>query len=336
MLTKTEVGWDKFLSYFDLGKMSYEEVRSLILPGSPRIYLVGASRSMRRLKSGTIPELSPRPFRRQRAISSRRVLAFCGYNVLIFNHFEPAEEVLLEGVHIGDSILDTVGENSPAMDNIMEAEMEAVILDMDGVLVDSEPLHLEATNRVLAAFGEELSEADSHAFLGRDDRDLFEELKVRFSLTDSVSDLISAREGAVLDLIREGIVPRPGVPELIVGLKMRGYLMAVASSSFRAVVSAMLDELGLARSFDAIVTGEDVERGKPEPDIFLAAAETLGVEPAECLVFEDALHGVRAALAAGMTAVAVRTRENHHIPFEEAFRVYDGFERFDWALLDDR
>lgn len=214
--------------------------------------------------------------------------------------------------------------------------MDAVILDMDGVLVDSEPLHLNATNRVLAAFGEELTQDDSHVFLGKDDRDLFEDLKARFGLPDNVPALIDARERAVLALIGEGVVPRPGVPELIVGLKMRGYLMAVASSSFRPVVDAMLDELGLARSFDAVVTGDDVDRGKPAPDIFLEAARKLGVKPAECLVFEDAMHGVHAAVAAGMTVVAVRTRENHHIAFEEAARVYDGFERFDWALLDDR
>lgn len=207
---------------------------------------------------------------------------------------------------------------------------------MDGVLVDSEPLHLNATNRVLAAFGEELTQDDSHVFLGKDDRDLFEDLKARFGLPDNVPALIDARERAVLALIGEGVVPRPGVPELIVGLKMRGYLMAVASSSFRPVVDAMLDELGLARSFDAVVTGDDVDRGKPAPDIFLEAARKLGVKPAECLVFEDAMHGVHAAVAAGMTVVAVRTRENHHIAFEEAARVYDGFERFDWALLDDR
>ena len=214
--------------------------------------------------------------------------------------------------------------------------MDAVILDMDGVLVDSEPLHLEAINQVLATLGEKLSHHEAQAFLGRDDRDLFQELIARFGLAEKASELIAAKERALLDLIGEGVVPRPGVPELIVGLKMRGYLAAVASSSFRPVVDAMLDELGLMRSFDAVVTGDEVDRGKPAPDIFLEAAERLGVEPAQCLVFEDAPHGVRAAVAAGMTAVAVRTRENHHFVFEEAQRVFDGFERFDWALLDDR
>jgi HAD superfamily hydrolase (TIGR01509 family) len=123
---------------------------------------------------------------------------------------------------------------------------------------------------------------------------------------------------------------------LIVGLKMRGFPLALASSSPRAVVDAMLEELGLAGSLDVVVTGDDVDRGKPDPDIFLLAARRLGVDPAECLVFEDSLHGIKAARTAGMTPVAVRTRENHGIEFHEAARIYDGFERFDWALLDDR
>jgi len=121
-----------------------------------------------------------------------------------------------------------------------------------------------------------------------------------------------------------------------VGLKMRGYPLALASSSPRAVVDAMLEELGLSRSFDAVIAGNDAARGKPAPDIFLLAARRLGVDPAKCLVFEDTLHGVAAARAAGMVPVAVRTRENLDIEFEGAARVYDGFERFDWAFLDDR
>lgn len=214
--------------------------------------------------------------------------------------------------------------------------MEAVILDMDGVLVDSEPLHLEATNRILASRGHELTESESHAYLGQDDRALFDALRERFGMEDSTEALIEERVRVVLELIEAGVVPRPGVPELIVGLKMRGYPMALASSSFRTVVDAMLEALGLERSFDVVVTGEDVERSKPAPDIFLEAARRLGMEPTECLVFEDAPHGVAAARAAGMTVVAVRTRENHHFAFEDAARVYDGFERFDWEFLDGR
>jgi HAD superfamily hydrolase (TIGR01509 family) len=214
--------------------------------------------------------------------------------------------------------------------------MEAVILDMDGVLVDSEGLQLQAANTVLGRFGVRISEEENVRYLGMDDPAFFAALKETHGFDASIEELIAARTGEMLELIGKGVLPRPGVPELIVGLKMRGYPLALASSSPRAVVDAMLEELGLAGSLDVVVTGDDVDRGKPEPDIFLLAARRLGVEPAECLVFEDSLHGVRAARAAGMTPVAVRTRENHNIEFREAARVYDGFERFDWAFLDDR
>jgi len=214
--------------------------------------------------------------------------------------------------------------------------MEAVILDMDGVLVDSEPLHLEAANKILAVYGVELSEAENAAYLGMDDVDFFSALKANFGLQENLDDLVSARQQAVIALIREGVVPRPGVPELIVGLKMRGLPMALGSSSPRVVVEAMLDELGLANSFNAVVTGDDVAGGKPAPHIFLLAAQRLGVAPADCIVFEDSLHGLRAARDAGMTPLAVRTRENCHLELHDAERVYDGLDRFDWAYLEDR
>jgi len=214
--------------------------------------------------------------------------------------------------------------------------MEAVILDMDGVLVDSEGLQLEAANAVLARFDVRLSEEENARYLGMDDQAFFAALRETFGLDASVDDLAAAREAEMVALIMKGVVPRPGVPELIVGLKMRGYPLALASSSPRAVVDTMLEELGLSRSFDTVIAGNDVTRGKPAPDIFLLAARRLGVDPGKCLVFEDSLHGVAAARAAGMTPVAVRTRENLDIEFQEAARVYDGFERFDWANLDDR
>jgi HAD superfamily hydrolase (TIGR01509 family) len=214
--------------------------------------------------------------------------------------------------------------------------MEAVILDMDGVLVDSEPLHLAAANKVLARFDVELSDEENNQYLGLDDPSFFAALKKRFGLDEEVESLAAAREAEVLELIGKGVVPKEGVPELVAGLKMRGYAMALASSSPRPVVEAMLRELGLDRVFDAVVTGDDVEDGKPAPDIFLRAAQELGVKPEQCLVIEDALHGVRAARAAGMLPLAVRTRENFGVEFSEAERVYDGLDRFDWAFLDDR
>lgn len=213
--------------------------------------------------------------------------------------------------------------------------MQAVILDMDGVLVDSEPLQLLAANAVLGRFGFELSEEENAAYLGMDDAAFFSAVIEKHGLDADPAALSAEREKEVLALIEKGVLPQPGVPELIAGLKMRGYPMAVASSSPRAVVDAMLAELGVDRSMDAVVTADDVERGKPAPDLFLLAAEKLDVDPAECMVIEDALHGVRAARAAGMVPIAVRTRDNFAFDFSEAERVVDGLERFDWALLDE-
>lgn len=214
--------------------------------------------------------------------------------------------------------------------------MEAVIFDMDGVLVDTEPLHLEAANEILERFGVRLAPEENTAWLGLDDTDFFIALKEKYGIEESVDSLASAREKRAIELIRRGLVLQPGVAELVVGLKMRGYPMALASSSTRAVVDAVLEEVGLQRSFDAVVCADDVVKAKPDPAIFLVAAERLGVVPSGCLVIEDAPLGVEAAAAAGMAVAAVVTRENFEADFSGALRVLNGLDRFDWTLLDDR
>jgi len=227
-----------------------------------------------------------------------------------------------------------ISGREPAL--IGESAMDAVILDMDGVLVDSEPLHLEAANRVLNRYGAELTEDENTLYLGLDDADFFREMKEKFSIDESVEALSEAREELVLEMIGKGVVPQPGVPELITGLKMRGFLLAVASSSSGPVVKTMLEELGLLNSLDAVVSGDEVEQGKPAPHIFILAADRLGVERPACLVVEDSVNGIKAARAAGMTPVAVRTRDNFRVDLAGAERVFDGLARFDWSILGER
>ena len=214
--------------------------------------------------------------------------------------------------------------------------MEAVIFDMDGVLVDTEPLHLEAVNEVLDRFDVALTPEENAAWLGLDDRRFFEAVTRKHGIEAGAASLAAEREKRVIDLIQGGLVLQPGVTELVVGLKMRGFPMALASSSSRAVVDAVLGEVGLERSFDAVVCADDVEEAKPDPALFLLAAERMDVPPSDCLVIEDAPHGVEAARAAGMAVVAVVTRDNFEADFGAVLRVLNGLDRFDWSLLDDR
>jgi HAD superfamily hydrolase (TIGR01509 family) len=183
---------------------------------------------------------------------------------------------------------------------------DAVIFDMDGVLVDSEPTHFATTNGVLASRGVALSQAEYDRCIGMDERAFFALLVECFQLKESADVLAKERVAAsLIHLAEHPLPPLPGVLELLHSLQAEGKRLALASSAMRRQINLILDQLGAGRVFAAVVSKDDVELGKPAPDLFVEAARRLGVEPAECLVLEDAALGVQAAVSAGMTAVAL-------------------------------
>ena len=182
---------------------------------------------------------------------------------------------------------------------------DAVIFDLDGVLVDSEPLHFQAVNEVLAEEGRRLTESEYLSYIGVADE--WADLIRRKGLRHAPAHYRARYHEAVLRALRRPLHPQPGVVELLDGARARGLKVGLASSSRREWVAATLAALGLSDRFDAVISGEMVARGKPAPDIFLLAAERLGVPPERCLVLEDAPAGVAGAGAAGMAVVAVRT-----------------------------
>ena len=183
---------------------------------------------------------------------------------------------------------------------------EAVVFDMDGVLVDSEPLHYATTNAVLGRRGAQLGPADYDGLRGLTDVALFERLAARFGLRERAEALAAERVGAVLiRMAEEPLLPTDGALECLVWLKADGLRLALASSATRAQVDLVVDRLGIRRLLETTVSAGDAARGKPHPDLFLKAAERLRVAPGACLVVEDAVLGVVAAAAAGMEAVAL-------------------------------
>jgi HAD superfamily hydrolase (TIGR01509 family) len=180
-----------------------------------------------------------------------------------------------------------------------------VIFDMDGVLVDSEPVNFTAMDRVLTAHGLRYSESDDRRFRGRRNADFFAELRQAHPHLPGGETLERALTETLVDLVRAGCVPRPGVPEVLHRLGERGYRLALASSAVPPVIAATLQALGVRPLFETTVSGADVPRGKPAPDIFLESARRLRLPPAHCLVIEDSRNGMLAALAAGMACVVV-------------------------------
>lgn len=180
-----------------------------------------------------------------------------------------------------------------------------MLFDMDGVLVDSEPLHLRATRAALGDRGPSFTERDNRAFVGATDAEVFRVLRILFDLPTPTAALVAAKIEHLVALIRAEARPMPGVPAVPLRVRAAGLPLGLASSSPRRVIQAVLEVVGLEGAFRAIVSGEEVGRGKPAPDVYLMAAGRLGVEPERCLVVEDSRNGVLAAKAAGMTVAAI-------------------------------
>ena len=203
----------------------------------------------------------------------------------------------------------------------MKKVSRTVIFDMDGVIIDSEPMQLAAYNVVLGSHGVQLSEEDFIRWcVGRRSPDIVAFLRKHFQLPESVEHLLSAKSTAYASILRENIRPMPGLLPLLDHLTSSGYRLAVASSSSVADIEEILAGLGVRKQFQIIVSGEEVSNGKPAPDIFLEAAHRLGVPPEECVVIEDSQSGVEAAVQAGMYCIAVPNRFTAAHDFSRAHR----------------
>ena len=183
----------------------------------------------------------------------------------------------------------------------------AVIFDMDGVLADTEPRNEQALANVLARRGARMTADEYRGLVGQSNETSWAWMIRHFGLTDATADLQDEYVREVLPLLAT-VPPSPGVIALVGGLRATGIRLAVASSSPRPAVEAVIGALGLAGAFDIMVSGEEVAAGKPAPDIFRLAAERLGAAPDRCLVIEDSPHGLEAARRAGMRTIALRTR----------------------------
>lgn len=182
--------------------------------------------------------------------------------------------------------------------------IRAVVFDCDGVLVDSEPLAAEAWRRVLARHDYTLTDEDVEYCRGLTVADMYPYLAVRADLP-AFEELLADVDAVRTPLYEEYLEAFPDAVATVRALALDGVPLAVASSSRRRLLIAKLERFDLLRYFAAIVGGDEVERGKPAPDVFLAAAERLGVAPQHCLVVEDAATGAEAAVAAGMRVVIV-------------------------------
>lgn len=182
----------------------------------------------------------------------------------------------------------------------------AVIFDVDGVLVDSYQVHFQSWQRVAAEYELELTEDQFAAMFGRTSRENIVEFWGSEQLSeDQITQLDRSKEAAYRELVAVDFPAMDGAVELIRSLYDSGFALAVGSSAPPDNVDLTLEKLGTRALFDAVVTRADVTRGKPDPQVFLIAAERLGVLPKRCAVIEDSPAGITAANAAGMTSIAL-------------------------------
>jgi len=184
----------------------------------------------------------------------------------------------------------------------------AVLWDLDGTLVDSEEFHWQSWQHALEQDGVRVTRGQFKATFGqRNDRILRGWLGAESS-DERITRIADAKEAEYRRLAEvHGLTPLPGAAAWLVRLQEDGWKQAIASSAPRQNVEVMLRALHLERYFNAIVASEDVTRGKPDPQVFLAAAGRLSVLPAHCIVVEDAAAGIEGARRAGMRSIGVST-----------------------------
>lgn len=182
--------------------------------------------------------------------------------------------------------------------------IKAVIFDMDGVLLNSEPLHDAANLQILRDAGIEADSSVTDPYVGRTSETMWGALKEQLQLTASVDSLVERQwEDVIRALPDSGIEASEGLHELLAYIEDHSIRATIASSSHGAFVEAVLSHLDIEPFFEGYTCGEEIIHSKPAPEIFLLAADKLGVSPSECLVIEDSSAGVRAGKAAGMFTV---------------------------------
>ena len=180
----------------------------------------------------------------------------------------------------------------------------ALLLDLDGTLVDSEPCHFAAHFRFLSTVGIPVTQADVEGNVGKGDRVFYRSLMAQYGIVGDADAWVARKTDMLLDIYREqGLHLRPGVVGLLERAAARGLYGYVVTSAERRVAAMSLTVTGLAQRLSARVCHEDVTHHKPDPEPYLLAATRLSVPPARCLVIEDSPSGVRAGKAAGCTVI---------------------------------
>lgn len=207
--------------------------------------------------------------------------------------------------------------------------IKAVIFDMDGVIVSSEHIQIEAEKQTMLKYGIRISFEELQKYTGTTAEFTFTELIKKYNINATFEKMLNEKEEILFRLLKENIHPTKGVIELIKKLRQENIKLGVASSSHKRLIIYVLEKLDILNLFDSIVGSEDITRSKPEPEIFLKSANELSVCPTNCLVIEDAELGVKAAKNAGMKCIGYRNSKNGNQDLTKADIIIDDFSKLD-------
>jgi pseudouridine-5'-monophosphatase len=219
----------------------------------------------------------------------------------------------------------------------MSPNISCLIYDMDGLLLDTEGIYTEVTQQIVGEYGKVFDWSVKEKIIGRRSIQAAEIIVESLDLPISPQDYLDSRKDVLLEKFKD-TEALPGAKEMTTHFFKLGIPQALATSSSSPMFEAKFEKHKKWFSqFAQIVRGDDPElkEGKPAPDIFLLAAKRLGVDPAECLVFEDAPTGTEAALAAGMSVVVVPDPNMHHSNYKNASQIISSLKDFDpeyWGL----
>lgn len=196
--------------------------------------------------------------------------------------------------------------------------IKSVIFDMDGVMIDSEPLWERTEKIMMAGKGLEYTPVYREKIVGLGQRDSAKLLKRTFALDLEIEDIINERLSILRDIYNKELELNQGLIELLNELTDNKFKIALASSSPYKVIKFVLDKFDINEYYETVVSGDFVERGKPEPDIYLYTANQLGLKPGSCVVIEDSINGIISAKKAGMRCIAVPDKRLDPAGFERA------------------
>ena len=212
--------------------------------------------------------------------------------------------------------------------------VKAVIFDMDGVIIDSEPIHFEVDMQTMREFGVNISKDELNKYVWTTNEYMLNDLINKYKIQKSIKEILEYKMELTIRRIKETKINAiSGIHELLISLKHNNIKTAIGSSSPKELIITVIEKFQLGKYFNCIVSGDEVKEGKPKPDIYLEVSKRIGVNQEECIVIEDSRNGVLAAKNAGMKCFGFRNVNSGNQDLSKADIIVDSIRNIDIEII---